>query len=190
MGKSMNKDVTKKRQQWVKDHPCRFVEECAAPGYRLDLDRHGLLIATVLTIDLFDQPLAWRAKIALLNSSGTPRRIAGWTMPERLQAYEIAVSILAGVGIKSGAFTLSDALSIDLCYLLTPDEAAHVARAAMRPVEIDSSPRLVGEIGRYDFSDKKTQIDGWWNGKAGREEGAYQPQKRMLIYEPGRAGNN
>jgi hypothetical protein len=183
----VNKDIIKKRQLWVKDHPCRFVEECAAPGYRLDLDQHGLLIATVLTIDLFDQPLAWRAKIALLHPSGTPRPITGWTMSERLQAYEIAISILDGVGIKSGAFTLSDSLSIDLCYPLTPDEAEWVVRASLRPASLrpvatcEAVP--VGEVNQYDFADKSTQVAGWWNGKRGREEGVFLPQKRKLIYE-------
>lgn len=171
------------RQSWVKDHPCRVVEECGLPGYVHDIERHGLIIRTVLSIDLFAQPLAWRAQIALLYPSRLPRARSTWSIPQNALLLSIARQLLDGVG-QGGDHLTTDAVSFELARLLTGAEAEYVFRAAMRPAtEFESVP--VGEINGYDFTDKKLQIDGWWNGKTGREEGLFLPQKRVLIYEPG-----
>jgi hypothetical protein len=177
----VNRDLITKRQRWVKDHPCRSVEECGAPGYRFDIQRNGLYLATVLTIDLFESPLAWRAKIAFLHPSSLPRPLASASIAERIEAYAVAKEMLRGVGDVSRKHLLTDRLSFDLVYPLTPDEAEYVVRAAMRPA-ILFEPVALGELNRYDLTDRKTQVDGWWDGKTGKEEGAFIPQERTLIY--------
>lgn len=179
-------DLIKARQRWVKDHPARTVEELGLKGYVFDLEIKGLVIRTVLSIDLFAAPLAWRAQVALLHpSSRTPKPRGSWTFEENVYTIEIARQMLDGVGLKESQFLNSDALSFEIGYPCTAAEAHYTVRAAMRPaIRFESLP--VGEINQYDFTDTSTQIDGWWNGKTGREEGLYLPKERTLIY----AGND
>lgn len=185
----MNRDMIKKRQRWVADHPCRIAEECALPGCILDLERPGgLIVRTVLTIDLFRPPVAWRAQIGLLYPSRLPRARADWSIEESIEALRIAREMLAGVGLQGNSFLLTDPLSFELCYPLTSWETEHVSRASLRPaVEFAAAP--IGEINQYDFTDHSTKIDGWWNGKTGTEEGIYVPKKRTILYEPGKSTN-
>lgn len=183
----LSQDMIKKRQQWAKDHPARVAEELTAPGYIFDLKCNGLFVRTVLSIDLFQEPLAWRAQIGLLYPSKLPRALKDWTMPEMIEAFGIAQRLLDGVGVKSDLLR-KDALSFELIYPCTPAEAGYAVRAALRPATaFESLP--VGEVNQYDFSDKSTQIAGWWNSREGREEGLFLPQTRSVIHEPGKREN-
>ncbi len=177
----LNRDLIKTRQRWVKDHPARTVEELGLKGYVFDIEARGLIVRTVLSIDLFAQPLAWRAQIALLYPSRLPRPRGSWTLEENVFALDLARQMLAGVGLKDSQFLNADALSFEIGYPCTDAEAHYAVRAALRPaVRFESVP--VGEINQYDFTDTSTQIDGWWNGKTGREEGLYLPRERTLLY--------
>lgn len=179
----LSQEMIKKRQRWVKDNPARLAEELTAPGYICDVNRNGLLIRTVLSIDLFQAPLAWRCQIALLYPSKLPRPRRAWQITETMAAVQVAESLLAGVGIKSDLL-VTDSVSFELVYPCTPDEAEYVVRAALRPATaFESLP--VGEINQYDFSDPSTQIAGWWDGREGKEQGLFLPQQRSLIHEPG-----
>lgn len=179
----LSQDSIKKRQRWALDHPARVAEELSAPGYIFDLNYHGMLIRTVLSIDLFQTPLAWRCQIALLYPSRLPRARRDWHITETMAAVQVAESLLAGVGVKSDLL-VTDSLSFELVYPCTPEEAEYAVRAALRPAtSFESLP--VGEINQYDPSDRSTQIAGWWDGKIGKEQGLFLPQTRSLIYESG-----
>lgn len=189
VGKSaVNKDLIKMRQRWVKDHPCRVVEECGLPGYVHDVEQGGLIIRTVLSIDLFTEPLAWRVQMALLYPSRMPRPRASWSIQQNAYLLGMARQLLDGVGC--GADRLSvDSISFELARPVTAEEAEYVYRAAGRPdCRIKQLP--VGEISSYDFTNRSLQVDGWWNGKTGREEGLFLPETRTLIYEPGSNTSN
>lgn len=184
----MNKDFITSRQRWVKDHPCRVVEECGLPGYVHDVEQGGLIIRTVFSIDLFTQPLAWRVQMALMYPSRLPRPRSTWSIPMNALLLDMARQLLDGVG--TGADQLSvDSVSFELARPVTGAEAEYIFRAAGRPeVKLEQLP--VGELDIYDMQDRSTQVDGWWNGKTGREEGLFAPTERILIYEPGNSTNN
>ena len=184
----LSKDVIAARQRWVKDHPARSVDELALRGYVFDLEERGGIVRTVLSIDLFAQPLAWRAQIALLSPSRQPRPRSSWSLGENVLALDLARQMLAHVGLPAEQFLNTDALSFELCYPCTTAEAYYVVRASLRPAtRFEALP--VGEINQYDFTDASTQIAGWWNGKTGREEGLYLPKQRTLIYAGGNDRN-
>lgn len=177
----INNDLIKSRQRWVKDHPARTVDELHMPGYVHDIEHRDLIIRTVLSIDLFARPVAWRAQIALMYPSRLPRARASWTLPQSMLALDIARQLLEGVGEPDCRSMTTDAVSFELLHPCTAEEIRYVLRAAGRPaLRLERLP--IGEINQYDFTDRATQIDGWWNGKTGREEGLYLPQERTLIY--------
>lgn len=178
----MNSDLVRARQQWVKDHPARTVEELTLPGYAHDVEtRGGLIIRTVLSIDLFVSPLAWRCQIALMRPSRLPRPRSEWSLEENVFALQIARQLLAGVGDLSRSRLTTDSVSFELAYPLLADEAEYALRAAMRPATAFEAP-AIGEISAYDFTDRATQVDGWWNGKLGREEGLFLPKQRTILH--------
>lgn len=183
------KDTIQKRQRWALDHPARFIQEFITPGYVLDVEWHGLIVRTVLSIDLFQSPLAWRSQIALMYPNKTPRPLKQYTMAELILCHDIAKSFLEGVGIPQTNFLLRDRVSIEIAKHCTASEAAHAVNASFRP-DVDFSPVLVGEFNEYDLS-KKTQVDGIWDASQGKEIGLYQPSKRRMIYvQPGTETNN
>lgn len=179
------------RQAWVKDHPARVKEELTALGYTLDVTvQKGFILRTVLSIDLFTAPLAWRCEIASMYPSKLPRLLSSMTMAQMIFAHDVAKELLSGVGeaereILSG----KNAISFEIAHPCTPEEAEYVVKAALRPAALfESVP--VGELNEYDLS-SASQVAGWWDGKEGKQQGLYLPTKRSLIYErPGNQTDN
>lgn len=165
------REHVRKRQAWVLRHPCRRVEDCGGLGYRADYPLpDGRVLATVVTIDFFDAPLAWHATTAIMDPVGkqaTP--VAQWTPADRAALLDIAASLLEGVGGEAIRHE-EDGLSLGLAKQLTARETEAVYHVlGLRPPKA----RAVGEIGVFDFRDKRTEAS----------ENAHVPQEREIIYE-------
>ena len=182
-------DTIKTRQHWALDHPARTVNDFYGPGYVKDFNWHGLYVRTVLSIDLFQQPIAWRAEVALMYPGWQPRPLKLYSMNELILCHTIAKSLLEGVGLQHTRFVSKTNVSIELANNCTPEEAVYAVNAAMRPA-VELLPVAVGEINEYDLS-PQTQIAGVWDGKKGKELGFYQPSQRRIVYvQPGTETSN
>ena len=167
----MDLTTIKKRQRWVLEHPCRTMQECGKLGYRLDLELAGQnRVATVLTIDLWQSPLAWRADVAIIGADGLAKLVALWTVSDRAAAFEMAFQMLQGVGLAHQQTVDCDNIKVGYVRPLTGAEMARVMEVGRRrPL-----PALVpiGEIDVFDFSDFDTEVD----------DGVFIPAEREIAY--------
>lgn len=153
----IEQSVIEQRQQWALMHPARTVNDLARPGYRLDVPVGGVHVCTTLSIDAWQQPLAWRASIAL-SKDGRAVEISQWTRNDRVALLDIALQFLAGVGVDGTDEATPGAVSIEVARLLTVSEAALVANLLASPaVPVETYTGLAGMVNFYDFSDRQTQ---------------------------------
>lgn len=165
----ITRELIDKRQRWVLRNPCCRVEDCGKLGYRYDFQAGGQTIATVLTIDAFDPPLAWHATTALIGPDGHALPVANWTVADRAAMLDLASRLLEGVG-EAVYRHEEDLLSVGLAKRANAQETEVIFRAlGYKP----HRPRAVGEIAQYDFTDRSTEVD----------EHIHAPQERTLIYD-------
>lgn len=169
----MNKDLIKSRQRFVLCHPCRTLTECGQPGMVIDWQMGGIKLRTVLTIDLFTEPLAWHADVAVLNSDDTAIPVIRWTPADRAAALDFAKRMLEGVGVKDQLKLDGDAWRLGFIRPLTIQEASFVLGMAERRAR--PAPIPIGELNAYDTNDERTRAD----------EHSWAPVERKIIY----AGN-
>lgn len=166
----INPNLNKARQRWALSNPCKTVEQCGRPGCRADFTVAGKSIATILTVDLFTQPLAWHCQIGLIAPNGETKSIEEWDNGDVSAAAEIARQILAGVGAPGADRIIFDELSLTVARQLNIDEAAFVYNITRDFKRI--KPVAIAEAAEYNFANKKTQVG----------DGAFIPQNR-IIYE-------
>ena len=165
----LTSEQIRKRQNWVLTNPCRRVEDCGRPGYRVDLPAGRQMIATILTIDLFTSPVAWHSTTALVGQQGVTLPVSLWHADDRPALIRIAEQMLEGVG-QSVWRHEEDQLSIGIARLVTPREAEIIFRAlGLHP----PAPRAIGEVAIYDFADGSTE--------AGQH--LFVPQERSIVYD-------
>lgn len=165
----MDRALIKIRQGWVLHHPCRTVQECGAPGYRVDFSLRGQQVATVLTIDLFSAPIAWHAQVAWLDAEGKTRPLCSYSWDEQTGALALAQELLAGIG-EARLIPESNEWCIGLAKPLTDAERTiTLARGAMNAPHRQTAR---AEFNQYDFRNKQTQVG----------DGLYVPEERTLIH--------
>lgn len=169
----MNRSVEQIRQSWVLRHPCRTVEECGNLGYRVDLSLVGHPVATVLTIDLFTEPLAWHSDVAILGPDGIARPVVEWSDMDRAAAFDLARGMIAGVGCPDTDRAECDEIKIGIVRCLSAAEAAIVYEIAKRRPK--SGLPAIGEINLYDFNDRHSEAG----------DGIYAPIERTVIHGRG-----
>jgi hypothetical protein len=167
----MDLRLIKKRQRWVLEHPCRTVQECGKLGYRADFDlAGGNRVATVLTIDLFSEPLAWHSDVAIIGNDGAAKPVALWSVSDRAAAFDLSFQMLAGVGKPDAQTVDCDGWKVGFVRPLTGAETVRAMEVAgRRPA---AEPVAIGEISEFDFSDFETEAD----------EGLFLPTEREIVY--------
>lgn len=149
-----DESLRKKRQQWVLLHPCQRFEECGRLGYRiLFKGESGIKFISVLTIDLFTQPWAWHSQVGIIGENGKAKPSGSYTLPERLEAVELASHLLIGVGCNRPRFSRDD-LSLTFSKTLTIEETAIALAMQGNAPKPDLFP--VGEVNIYDADDLST----------------------------------
>lgn len=168
-----DESLLKKRQAWVLLHPCVTYLECGRQGYRAIFQSDsGVKFITVLTIDLFTQPWAWHSQIGIIGPGGKAKLSSAYTLPERLEAVELAQYLVSGVGEGRPVFE-RDSLSLGFARTLTVSET-HTAMAFQgNAPERDLFP--VGEFNVYDAGHSITQAG----------ESLQIPKTRTVLYGRG-----
>lgn len=167
----MDNVTIKQRQSWVLRNPARTVNELKKLGYRADFQFGGQMVATVLSIDVFEKPVRWQAQVGLIDpKTKACKPFAEWTTNDLVAALEIAKQMLGNVGRPETDQARFDQLSATISRSLTAMEAGAVINAVNNRKAFKDSP--IGEIGEFDFNDQSTRVD----------EFAFVSQKRSLIY--------
>lgn len=166
----MERSIIKTRQQWALTHPRRTIESCGANGVRADLHFGGRRLATVLMVPMFELPLSWHAQIGIVWPNGQCVPVEQWQSGDASGAVTIAKRMLEGVGQPITDRILFDELSVRVTRRVTADEAITAANAAGLLSTVDV---LVGEVGVYNFANRRSQCG----------DGAFQPVHIEKVYE-------
>lgn len=152
----MEKSTIKGRRRWALVNPCVVMEDCGRLGISVDREFGGKRLRTVLFVNLFENPLHWVAQIGIVGPNRQCIPLHRWDKEDARPLVALATSFLQDVGLADTQQILFDSLGIKVLRNLTAEEATTAMNAAglMKPPE----PALVGEIGIYNFNNRKTRV--------------------------------
>lgn len=150
-------EVLKQRQNWALMNPARTLQDLCRDGYRFDYPIGGLTICTTLSVNLFEEPLAWHCAIAIRQGADV-RELKAWTKNDRIAALAKAMEILDGLGTNAEPIIETGSRSIEIWRPLSIDEAVMVANIAAKDKPLPMPQERVGLYNVYDFSQKKTRV--------------------------------
>lgn len=154
----MIESIKKQRQNWALMNPAREVADLAHDGYRFDYTIGGVTVCTVLSVNLFEMPLAWHAAIAL-KVGESKMLTANWSQNDRSAALAAAVEMLDGLGVEGETPKIdAGAQSIELWKPLTIEEATIVANVMAKDPGFGPLMGRMGTVNVYDFTNKQTRV--------------------------------
>jgi len=149
-------DALARWREWVLLHPCKTVAQCGETGYRHDHSEGGIILAAVLTIDLFAPPLRWHADVSIVGPDGKCKPYSLFTVSERMAAVAFARRMVQGVGVEADqVFTRQD-VCVGFTRPLTAAEVERASAAASRPFSFQQI--AIGAFAEYDFKHKPSEV--------------------------------